>query len=171
MGKCPFNCGNIQNLECMVQDQPLRDVEQRLELLKFGVSVRHQNFIVTRPKMNWCFHRCWHKQSQINTLVFSSRIQDLRHNFCRRFSKTLVTYRQSEICILWKCKLVFSRWFSTTCICLFPGASWTFSHITLQHISMLLSLTRIVFMSLLRIRCWGNLDSVLHMFPCDSLEH
>ena len=47
--KCPFNRGNTQNLECMVQDQPLRDVEQRLELFEIGVPIRRQVFIAIWP--------------------------------------------------------------------------------------------------------------------------
>ena len=48
----PLNRGNAQNLGCMFQDQPLRDVTQRLELFEVGVLLRNQSFIVTWPKMN-----------------------------------------------------------------------------------------------------------------------
>ena len=47
-----LNRGDIHNLELMFKDQPLRNVEQRPELFEIGVPVRHQIFIVTRPKMN-----------------------------------------------------------------------------------------------------------------------
>ena len=46
----PLNRGNIQNLELMLQDQPLRDVGQRLEPFVIGVTVRIQNFGITGPR-------------------------------------------------------------------------------------------------------------------------
>ena len=36
----------------MVQDQPLRDVEQRLELFEVGLPVRNQHLIAIWHKMN-----------------------------------------------------------------------------------------------------------------------
>ena len=44
--ECPHDRGNIQNLELMVQDQPLSNVELRLELVEVGVPVRNQIFSV-----------------------------------------------------------------------------------------------------------------------------
>ena len=40
------------NCECLFQDQPFSNVEQRLELIKIGAPVRDQIFVVNRPKMN-----------------------------------------------------------------------------------------------------------------------
>ena len=47
-----FKYGNIENLESMVQDQPLRDVEQPFELFAVGVPVRKPVLIVIWPMKN-----------------------------------------------------------------------------------------------------------------------
>ena len=48
----PLYRGDIQNLEFMFQDQPLRNVEQRPEIIEIGVAVSNQIFIIVWPKMN-----------------------------------------------------------------------------------------------------------------------
>ena len=63
-------------LDCDTEfhDQSLSKVEQRLELVEVGVPVRHQIFIATRPKTNWCFHCCWHKQSPDQYIGLLSKV-------------------------------------------------------------------------------------------------
>ena len=54
----PFNRGNIQNLVILIQNQLLRDVDQRLERIEIGVPVGNQIIIVNVSKMYRCLHRC-----------------------------------------------------------------------------------------------------------------
>ena len=127
MEKCPFNCGNIQNLECMFQDQPLRDVEQRLELFEIGVPVGNQIVIVIWPKMN--FIVVDENNSQIGTLVVSwcSSASSERFNFCRKFLKNILKVliiRDLDIMAAQPCpcKLVLDTSHK------FPCACWTLTH-------------------------------------------
>ena len=41
-----------------IQDQLLRDVEQRLERIEVGVPVSNPILIENFSKMHHCFHRC-----------------------------------------------------------------------------------------------------------------
>ena len=96
MEKCPFNRGNIQNLKILLQDQPLCDVEPRLEL--FEVGVHNQILIVIFTRWTVVF-------IVVDTIQSSDQYIGLliKYLFTLRetqfLSKTL--YRSSETCNLW----------------------------------------------------------------------
>ena len=70
MSKLPFNRRDVLDLVLLVQDQFLRDVEQRLERIEICVPVGYQIKIVIFSKMYRCFHRCWHESSPCQYLDF-----------------------------------------------------------------------------------------------------
>ena len=50
MEKMSIQLWKHSNPECMFQDQPLRDVTQRLDLFEMGAPARNQKFHCNLPK-------------------------------------------------------------------------------------------------------------------------
>ena len=138
----------IQDLEKLFHDQPQHRIEQRVELLGVGI-----------PVCNRVFFWCWTPTRtgdfivvdiypQIITLLFTSSEKELRRNV--QDLVNVPTVWDLHIVVVWPGPLKLTL--HTTLQ--FPGASWTVTHLTSLHFPET-SLTRNVFIHILRIRCWG----------------